>query len=40
MSNKLTRPDCTFIITKDYIKSLANSTEKELREAHNIEKNV
>lgn len=38
MSNKLTRPDCTFIITKDYIKSLANSTEKELREAHNIEK--
>lgn len=38
MSNKLTRPDCTFILTPDYIKSLSFCTEKELREAHNIEK--
>ena len=38
MSNKLTRPDCTFILTNEYIKSLAICTDKELREAHNIEK--
>lgn len=38
MSNKLTRPDCTFILTNEYIKSLAFCTDKELREAHNIEK--
>lgn len=38
MSNKLTRPDCTFILTNEYIKSLAFCTNKELREAHNIEK--
>lgn len=38
MSNKLTRPDCAFILSDDYIKSLAFCTDKELREAHNIEK--
>lgn len=38
MSNKLSRPDCTFIITPEYIKSLSLCTDKELREAHNIEK--
>ena len=38
MSNKLTRPDCTFIINSNSIKSLSSCTEKELREAHNIEK--
>ena len=38
MSNRLTRPDCTFIITPEKITSLANATDKELREAHNIEK--
>lgn len=38
MSNKLTRPDCTFILTNEYIKSLSMCTDKELREAHNIEK--
>lgn len=38
MSNKLSRPDCTFILTKDSIKSLPSCTDKELREAHNIEK--
>lgn len=38
MSNKISRPDCTFIISNNKIVSLTNSTEKELREAHNIEK--
>jgi AAA15 family ATPase/GTPase len=38
MSNKLTRPDCTFILTNEYIKPLSMCTDKELREAHNIEK--
>lgn len=38
MSNKLTRPDCTFILTNECIKNLSSCTDKELREAHNIEK--
>ncbi|MBE7634014.1 ATP-binding protein [Tenacibaculum finnmarkense genomovar ulcerans] len=38
MSNDLLRPDCYFLMYKDTIKSLAKSTRKELREAHNIEK--
>ena len=38
MNNELTRPDCCFIITENKIKSLCNSTEKEIREAHNLEK--
>ena len=38
MSNKLTRPDCTFIIDNNFIRNLSSCTEKELREAHNIEK--
>ena len=38
MSNRLSRPDATFILTKEYVKSLAFCTQKELREAHNIEK--
>lgn len=38
MSNDLLRPDCYFLMYKDSIKSLAKSTNKELREAHNIEK--
>lgn len=33
-----TRPDCAFIIDKLGIKNLSNRTDKELREAHNIEK--
>lgn len=40
MSNKLTRPDCTFILTKDAIHSLAFCTLKELHEAHNIKKYI
>lgn len=38
ISNDLLRPDCYFLMYKESIKSLANSTDKELREAHNIEK--
>lgn len=38
ISNELLRPDCYFLMYPDKIKSLANSTSKELREAHNIEK--
>lgn len=38
MTNELLRPDCYFLMKKDSIKSLAQSTPKELREAHNIEK--
>lgn len=38
MSNKLTRPDCCFIMTKNKIKNLFDSTDKEIREAHNLEK--
>lgn len=38
MTNDLLRPDCYFTMTKQQIRSFANSTVKELREAHNIEK--
>jgi AAA15 family ATPase/GTPase len=38
MSNDILRPDCLFLMYKDKIKSVANSTDKELRLAHNIEK--
>lgn len=38
MSNDLLRPDCYFIIEENTIKSIADSTNKELRKAHNIEK--
>lgn len=38
MTNKLSRPDCTFIITPNSINNLSSCTDKELREAHNIEK--
>lgn len=38
MTNELLRPDCYFTMTKKQIRSFANSTQKELREAHNIEK--
>lgn len=38
MSNSISRPDCTFICTPTKITSLPNATDKELREAHNIEK--
>lgn len=38
MQNKLTRPDCCYIMTQNKIASLFNSTKKEIREAHNLEK--
>ena len=38
MSNDIMRPDCLFLMYKDKIRSLSNSTRKELRSAHNIEK--
>ncbi|MDD3382986.1 MAG: AAA family ATPase [Bacilli bacterium] len=39
MQNALTRPDCCFIISDNKtIKPLSDSTDKEIREAHNLEK--
>jgi len=38
MTNDLLRPDCYFIIDSNKIKNIANLTNKELREAHNLEK--
>ena len=38
MQNQFTRPDCCFILTGKQVKSLKRSTERELREAHNLEK--
>jgi len=38
MQNKLTRPDCCYIMTPNKITNLCNSTSKEIREAHNLEK--
>ncbi len=38
MQNKLTRPDCCFIMTKDKIANLYDCTDREIREAHNLEK--
>ena len=38
ITNDLLRPDCYFLMNKNSIRSLAKSTSKELRVAHNIEK--
>ena len=38
MQNRLTRPDCCFIMTHNRITNLASATDKEIREAHNLEK--
>lgn len=38
MNNEITRPDCCFLMTKNRIKNLFDSTKKEIREAHNLEK--
>lgn len=38
ISNQILRPDCYFLMYPEKIVSLAKSTGKELREAHNIEK--
>ena len=38
MQNKFTRPDCCYIMTENKITNLSNATDKEIREAHNLEK--
>lgn len=38
MSNDLLRPDCYFVLTGEKIDSLNHLTEKDLRQAHNLQK--
>ena len=38
MNNELTRPDCCFILSNNRIMCLSDCTDKEIREAHNLEK--
>ena len=38
MQNELTRPDCCYIMTKQHIVPLNKATDKEIRQAHNLEK--
>lgn len=38
LTNRMMRPDCYFILTKDKLTSFANATNRELREGHNLEK--
>lgn len=38
MSNDLLRPDCYFLLKDDQIRAIADLTEKELRQAHNLQK--
>lgn len=38
LTNKLTRPDCCYIMTKNKITNFCNATNRELREGHNLEK--
>lgn len=38
MGNDILRPDCNFILSKNKIRPIFEVTDKELREAHNIEK--
>jgi hypothetical protein len=38
LTNRIMRPDCYFILTSDKLTSLANATNRELREGHNLEK--
>lgn len=38
MQNSLTRPDCCFLMTNNKIANLYDSTDREIREAHNLEK--
>lgn len=38
MQNRLTRPDCCFLMTKNKVSNLYDSTDREIREAHNLEK--
>lgn len=38
LSNRIMRPDCYFLLLKDHLTSLANSTDRELRMGYNLEK--
>lgn len=38
MNNDTLRPDCYFVMEKDWVKPVYDLTEKELREAHNLER--
>ena len=38
MSNDLLRPDCYFLLQNNQIKPISELTEKELRQAHNLQK--
>lgn len=38
MSNDILRPDCYFLLRNNSIKALSDLTEKELRQAHNLQK--
>ena len=38
MSNDLLRPDCYFLLKDNRIKAISELTEKELRQAHNLQK--
>ena len=38
MNNKITRPDCCYIMTKNKLTCLSDCTDKEISEAHNLEK--
>lgn len=38
MQNRLTRPDCCYLMSKNKINNLYDATDKEIREAHNLEK--
>jgi len=38
LSNKIMRPDCYFILSKENLVSFANATDRELREGHNLSK--
>lgn len=38
LSNRIMRPDCYFILTREKLTSLADATPRELREGNNLEK--
>lgn len=38
MNNDLLRPDCYFLLENNGIKAISELTEKELRQAHNLQK--
>ena len=38
MSNDLLRPDCYFLFEDNGIRAISELTEKELRQAHNLQK--